>query len=69
MTQDTKIILQAMNKKFEAVDRKFEQVDARFEMLDRKIEKEIEDLAIMTANSIDRLESRINALVASNHIL
>jgi len=39
MSEDTKIILKQMDKRFEQVDKRFEQVNKRFEQVDKRFEQ------------------------------
>ena len=38
ISEDTKIILEQMDKRFEQVDKRFEQVNKRFEQVDKRFE-------------------------------
>ena len=66
MNPETKIILEAMDRKFEEVDKKLVQIDERFDTLEKRLEKkildEIEALAIITSNGFDRMEVRFDKL-------
>ena len=39
ISDDAKIILEQMNKRFEQIDKRFEQVDKRFEQIDKRFEQ------------------------------
>jgi len=44
MSEDTKIILKQMDKRFEQVDKRFEQVDKRIELLQNNMDKRFEQV-------------------------
>jgi len=44
ITEDTKVIIDLINKQFEQVDKRFEQVDKRFEDMQKQMDKRFEQV-------------------------
>lgn len=63
LTEDTKFILDAMDKKFEQMDKKFEQVDNRFEQMDKKFDKRFDLMQQQIDRRFEQSDRRFDMLV------
>ena len=62
ISEDTKIILEQMNKRFEQVDKRFEQVDKRFELMQQNMDKRFEQVDRRFEQVDKRFETVFNIL-------
>jgi chaperonin cofactor prefoldin len=63
--EDIKMVLELMNRRFEAVDRRFEAVDKRFEAIDKRfeaIDKRFEDMYKYMDKRFESVDKRFESV-------
>ncbi|MBL0722121.1 MAG: hypothetical protein JJV88_06020 [Sulfurovum sp.] len=62
MSEDTKIILEQMDKRFEQIDKRLEQMDKRFEQVDKRFDLMQQNMDIKFEEVDKRFETVFNIL-------